>query len=264
MARCDSSFNLDGQWIPCGKCLNCKANRVSGWSFRLHKEWERSSSAHFVTLTYDEATVPYYGEYQSLHKIDVQNFLKRLRKLNPQKLKYYAASEYGPDTYRPHYHIVLFNAIPETIEKAWTQGFSTTTKVTSARIGYTLGYLAKPRIIPAFPQDPRQREFSLMSKRLGDNYLTVAMQRWHSLDYKNRLYCNIKDGKKIAMPRYYREKIFSKEQIAEIVIHLEEQELAEERAHPVENIVEHINQKKRISLNNYRKLHAKSKKTGTL
>lgn len=48
-------------------------------------------------------------------KKDVQNFMKRLRKRisnlnipqNEKKIRYYFASEYGPKTYRPHYHGVL-------------------------------------------------------------------------------------------------------------------------------------------------------------
>lgn len=49
-------------------------------------------------------------------KKDIQNFLKRVRarinKLNissnDKSIRYYIASEYGPQTYRPHYHGVLF------------------------------------------------------------------------------------------------------------------------------------------------------------
>lgn len=38
------------------------------------------------------------------------------------------------------------------------------------------------------------------------------MIRWHAADFKNRMYCNLKDGKKIAMPRYYKEKVFDEYQ----------------------------------------------------
>ncbi len=53
--------------------------------------------------------------YAAVCKKDIQNFMKRLRKLisklnipnNEKKIRYYFASEYGPKTYRPHYHGVL-------------------------------------------------------------------------------------------------------------------------------------------------------------
>jgi len=49
---------------------------------------------------------------------DVQNFMKRLRqnlkKYTNEKIRYYAVSEYGPKTFRPHYHFMLFYDKPET------------------------------------------------------------------------------------------------------------------------------------------------------
>jgi len=38
------------------------------------------------------------------------------------------------------------------------------------------------------------------------------MQTWHIADHENRMYCNLTDGKKIAMPRYYKQKIYTDEQ----------------------------------------------------
>lgn len=34
------------------------------------------------------------------------------------------------------------------------------------------------------------------------------MKAWHHADELNRMYLNLKDGKKAAMPRYYKEKIY--------------------------------------------------------
>lgn len=57
-------------------------------------------------------------------------------------------------------------------------------------------------------EDGRQCEFSLMSKGLGKNYLTDDMISWHQKDVLQRAYCNLEDGKKVAMPRYYRERVY--------------------------------------------------------
>ena len=41
---------------------------------------------------------------------DLDLFLKRLRSYYPdEKLRYYAVSEYGPSSYRPHWHLLLFS-----------------------------------------------------------------------------------------------------------------------------------------------------------
>lgn len=34
------------------------------------------------------------------------------------------------------------------------------------------------------------------------------MVAWHKADLENRMYCNLPGGKKISMPRYYKEKIY--------------------------------------------------------
>lgn len=70
----------------------------------------------------DTELPPIQGEDGSLQygvccKRDVQNFMKRLRKLidndlninvNGKKIRYYISSEYGPQTFRPHYHGIIF------------------------------------------------------------------------------------------------------------------------------------------------------------
>lgn len=38
------------------------------------------------------------------------------------------------------------------------------------------------------------------------------MKKWHLNDLNNRMYINIGDGKKAAMPRYYKQKIYTDEQ----------------------------------------------------
>ncbi len=74
-------------------------------------------------------------EFGVVCKRDVQNFMKRLRwwiskdkdfNNEDRKLRYYIASEYGPKTYRPHYHGVLFfdserllSKIKDFIVKSW-------------------------------------------------------------------------------------------------------------------------------------------------
>jgi hypothetical protein len=219
MAECLTPFYVkdrhtkDQVPVPCGKCPVCSARRISGWSFRLMKEGERSSSSFFVTLTYDTNHVPITKTgYMSLSKEHLQKYFKRLRKLNDEKLKYYAVGEYGGKTMRPHYHIILFNAKLETVLKAWALdgkyfGDYHVGKVTEASIGYTMKYISKSKKIPQHKNDDRLPEFALMSKRMGDNYLTDLMVKWHKLDIGNRMYCNLKDGKKIAMPRYYKQKL---------------------------------------------------------
>jgi len=236
-SRCITPFQvrdkISNQWmaLPCGKCPNCMKRRTSGWSFRLIKEGEVSETALFVTLTYNTDYVPLSKNgYMTLKKRDIQTFMKRLRKNSDKKLKYYICGEYGSKRNRPHYHAIIFNADVERIEKAWSQykaglgyvkfGDMYIGEVNEASIGYTLKYMQKPGKIPMHQNDDRQKEFSLMSKGLGQNYVTNNMDKWHKNDLLNRMYVPLKDGKKIAMPRYYKNKIYSETQKLLINNHL--------------------------------------------
>jgi hypothetical protein len=204
--------------FPCGKCPPCKKRRTSGWSFRLVKEGERSKSALFITLTYDTQYVPITPHgYMTLELKDLQKFFKRLRKLSNEKLKYYAVGEYGSTKKRPHYHVILFNANKEHIKRAWALnnkliGTYHIGNVSNASIGYTLKYMSKSSKIPLHQNDDRKKEFSVMSKGLGSNYLTKSMINWHKNSLEQRMYIAIEDGKKIAMPRYYKDKMYNEDE----------------------------------------------------
>ncbi len=242
--------------VPCSKCPPCMKRRTSGWSYRLVKEGERSKSALFVTLTYDTQSVPITEKgFMNLDKTDVQKFFKRLRKLSKEKLKYYVCGEYGSKKMRPHYHIILFNANKEMIVKAWMLnnkplGTIYIGQVTDASIGYTLKYMTKKGKIPLHFNDDRQKEFSLMSKKMGDNYITPNIIKWHKEDLEKRMYVNIPGNKKIAMPRYYKDKIYNeleKQKISDYILKISEIEtkkLEEELGEQYEKIMveRHIKQ----------------------
>lgn len=199
--------------VPCGRCIQCKKRKTSEWSFRLMQQDKTAYISSFVTLTYDTAHVPISKKgYMSVSKGDIQLFFKRLRKSLPNvQVIYFLAAEYGPQTFRPHYHCILFNAPAENIRRAWGAGDVHIGTVTGASVGYTLKYITKPGIIPLHTNDDRQPEFRLMSKGIGKEYLTKAMVSWYKnpLKMTERVYCNIEGGKKISMPRYYKLRLYN-------------------------------------------------------
>lgn len=153
--------------VPCGKCPPCVARRVSGWSFRLMQQDRIAHQSWFVTLTYANENLPRSkNNFKTLCRKDVQDFMKRLRYYSPKspKIKYYAAGEYGSDTERPHYHLILFNADPANVELAWQLGSVFFGSVSAASVGYSLKYISKKGKIPMHSRDDRVPEFALMSK----------------------------------------------------------------------------------------------------
>lgn len=206
--------------VPCGKCSGCLNTRVNSWIFRLLEEEKTSISAHFVTLTYGDNETPgwNYTEngYNTLVKRDFQLFMKKLRKHSPKfpTIKYFAVGEYGSKRHRPHYHAVIFNADVDLIKQNWSHGFVHIGKVSGASIAYTLKYMHKGKIIPQFDGDDRLPEFQLFSKGLGVGYLNPTIKKYHTDDL-SRNYVTFPGGHKSTLPRYYRERIYTKHQLSE-------------------------------------------------
>lgn len=197
--------------VPCGKCLACLSSKRNDWSFRLEQEFKYSrNGAVFVTLTYDQKHLP---SDLSVNKRDVQLFLKRLRKrYDANQIRYYIVGEYGSKYGRPHYHALLFGADSEKVRKSWVDsraapiGIVHVGKVTSASVAYVTKYI----IQQGNEVDGRTKPFTLMSRAygIGGKYLTDVMCAWHREDDRN--YC-VRDGQKIRMPKFYKDKIFYNE-----------------------------------------------------
>lgn len=193
--------------VPCGHCPFCMATRRSDWALRLHYESRMHLDAKFVTLTYANPHLVWKCGTSQLHKPHLQKWFKLVRKAG-FKVRYYAVGEYGSRTFRPHYHVLLFGQVPErVIRSSWKYGEVHIGRVTQASVMYTLGYMVNGKSWKM--RRGRVRPFCTMSRRpgLGANYLSPAMIQWHKSDRKN--YAML-EGVKRHLPRYYKDKIFSK------------------------------------------------------
>lgn len=89
-----------------------------------------------------------------LNYVDVQNYIKRLRKHLSQKLgsyetlHFYAVGEYGPVHFRPHYHLLLFTNSDEVAEvlrychdKSWKLGRSDFQRSAGGSASYVASYV---------------------------------------------------------------------------------------------------------------------------
>jgi len=193
--------------VPCGKCAFCLATRRSDWVSRLIVEWKHSEASCFVTLTYATPHLTWRGGISQLVKADLQKWFKRVRKQG-YRFRYYAVGEYGSQTYRPHYHVLLFGNVPErVIRQTWDKGTVHIGQITLASCGYCCKYVINSKHWTM--KNKREKPFAIMSRRpgIGTQYLTVAMKEWHKSGRKNYM---LVDGAKRHLPRFYKEKIFSK------------------------------------------------------
>lgn len=221
--------------FPCGRCFGCRMDRVRSWSVRCQHEascWDFNS---FLTLTYDEAHVPWHG---GLVADDVQRWLKRLRKVlsgvqegpdGRKPLRFFLVGEYGERTSRPHYHALLFNCRlsedrrvgkrtfeSDVISETWDKGGHQVGSVTPASASYVAGYAMKKVYGSAERQSDwysavdvetgevveREREFCRMSLKPGIG--SMWYDKFHS-DLRQGFV--VRDGQKFSVPRYYRRKL---------------------------------------------------------
>lgn len=209
--------------VPCGNCPACLSTRSNSWAFRLEMEMKRADNARFVTFTYDDKHLPSnMNDQKTLKKEHLQGFFKRIRANSKvPNLKYYACGEYGTSTKRPHYHAIVFNMEdkyvlnPMQIQKDWKHGHIKSLDCNLATIHYTTKYINKGKWKPEHDEetglsDEREPEFAVMSKGLGNNFLTKEMVKFMQGTPKN--YVVRSGGQKILLPRYYKERIYTKEE----------------------------------------------------
>lgn len=157
--------------IPCGKCIGCRLAYSRAWADRCLLELKDHESAYFVTLTYDDDSVPrsLYAdpntgeafEAFTLRKRDLQLFHKRLRKAIDYPIRFFACGEYGDSTLRPHYHDIIFGLKLNDLKfysrsnlgynyynsaflsKIWSKGHVVVGEVTWDTCAYTARYVMK-------------------------------------------------------------------------------------------------------------------------
>lgn len=193
-------------YVPCGRCGFCLATKRSDWSQRIMQEWKRHDVASFVTLTYANPHLTWKHNQPQLVKADLQKWLKRVRKAG-YRIRYFAVGEYGSQTFRPHYHLILFGDVPEDfLRKSWGLGEIHVGKVSLASVAYCTKYVINSKIYAM--KKNREPPFTVMSKKpgIGSNYLTKEMIQWHREGRKNYM---LVDGVKRHLPKYYKDAIFS-------------------------------------------------------
>lgn len=205
--------------IPCGRCSGCKLEHSRQWAVRCLHEKRLHNASAFVTLTYNDANLP---SGRTLLKSDLKHFMYRLRKRLGNGIRFFACGEYGEQTLRPHYHILLLSHdfedrqyyrmsgqhklyTSKTLSKLWTVGDHYIGDVTFESAAYVARYCMKKITGKKANEHYKGRvpEFIVMSRRPGIG--TGYFQR-----YTDELLDNdtiIVNGVPAALPRFYDNKI---------------------------------------------------------
>ncbi|AXH76737.1 MAG: replication initiator protein [Microviridae sp.] len=163
--------------LPCGRCIACRVFKAQCWTTRILLESTHYENNTFTTLTYDDEHLPENGH---LKKEDLTLWLKRLRKEVPQKLRFFAVGEYGGESLRPHFHVMLFNLAfteEEVISDTWGKGNIKNGEVNSRSARYVTEYCVKKWTKNSFdrPSD-LPPEFMRSSRQHPGGIGTVALE----------------------------------------------------------------------------------------
>lgn len=162
--------------IPCGQCVGCRLDYSRQWATRCMLEAKQYEHNQYITLTYDEDHVTWKmganrdtGEIEPVTTLipdHLTKFMKDLRRyykhhFNHDNIRFYACGEYGSQTHRAHYHLIIFNLpindkvflkynktgeklyTSETIQKIWKKGLISVGDVTWNSAAYVARYVMK-------------------------------------------------------------------------------------------------------------------------
>lgn len=209
--------------IGCGKCMECMKKKKREWQVRLLEEIRHDNTGKFITLTFDSKSLEYLTtkiKYPPENKDILDNelatnavryFLERWRKDNKKSVKHWFITERGHNgTERIHLHGILFtNKNKEYIEKKWLYGkIFIGNFVNEKTINYIIKYCTK--------LDKQHKEFIpkiLTSAGIGKKYTERPDSNQNKFkDTETKEYYRTKQGHKLALPIYYRNKIYTEDE----------------------------------------------------
>ena len=206
--------------IGCGNCIECRQQKSREWQTRLHEELKINKFAYFVTLTFSNESLQKLmkkynvGETNAVATVAVRLFLERYRKKHGKSVRHWLITELGHEnTKRIHLHGILFpnkELTNEELTKLWQYGRTDTGKYCNAQsINYIVKYVTK------IDNDHKNyKPIIICSAGIGKSYVENKFNRKkHEFKDKdtNEKY-TLNNGKEIALPIYYRNKLWSEKE----------------------------------------------------
>lgn len=215
--------------IPCGYCEECRRAKANEWRVRLMEEIKSNpKNIIFATLTFSEESLKRleYDEKEpnKAPQKAISLFRKRWWKKYKAPLKHWLITELGHDnTKRIHLHGIIWTELTEEqFEKEWGYGWIYFGyEVNERTINYIIKYITK--------RDEDNPEFNgkiFTSKGIGKDYINKNSLRRHR--YQDRFTeetYRTDSGIKIALPTYYKQKLWTDQEREALRIIKEEKQV---------------------------------------
>lgn len=157
---------------------------------QIYETFQKNVYRHFPPFTF-----PYASGY------DAQTFIKRLRnhikytfrrneKYKQMSIRYYIASEYGPQTFRPHFHaLIYFNSsalyrkFGRITRKAWKFGRVDISLSRGGTASYCASYVAGNACLPPLHRIKKIRPKSWHSSHLGQSSFKIICEGFDAFNF---------------------------------------------------------------------------------
>jgi hypothetical protein len=233
--------------IGCGKCMECKKQKARNWQVRLHEELrENNENSYFVTWSFDnknlnklekevqkkhreviknlkkngiykeskkrnkDAYLKGYDLDNEVCRLAVRRYCERWRKKYKKTIRHWIVTEIGgKNTERVHMHGIVWCQEKEDIEKIWQYGkVYIGDYVNEKTINYIVKYINKV--------DENHKEYNskiFTSQGIGANYLKRldSKRNEYKGDKTDERYTT-RNGIKLGLPIYYRNKLYNEEE----------------------------------------------------
>lgn len=225
--------------VGCGKCMECRKQRSRNWQVRLQEEIRNNNTGKFVTMTFtdkaliqlekeitdEDPRIKGYELENEIATLAVRRFTARWIKKYDKSVRHWLVTELGQNkTERLHIHGIVFtNKTLDELRDRWQYGNVNkwdkdwkTNYCTERTVNYIVKYISKT--------DEKHKYYNpkvLTSKGIGANYINREDSKANRyIGEKTNEYYYTRQGIKLPLPIYYRNKIYNDEEREELWINL--------------------------------------------
>lgn len=217
--------------IGCQSCVECRKQKARNWQVRLLEDLKEHKNGKFITLTFTNESyrdlakgINKYEGYDldnQIATLAVRKFLERWRKTHKKSLRHWLVTELGHNgTENIHLHGIIWTDVNlEIVQKHWGYGYMWKGNMKKGKLeNYvnerTVNYIIK--YITKIDNDHKlYKSCILTSAGIGSHYTKNLFgdskrNTYNGTDTKE--YYRTRSGHKIALPIYYRNKIYTDEE----------------------------------------------------
>lgn len=214
--------------IACGECRSCRRAKRREWAIRLQEDVKEHKNGHMVTLTFSTESLQKLSKEEeceekkgyeldnAIAKLAVKRFLERWRKKHKKSVRHFLVTELGHGkTEHLHLHgIVWTNEHQDEITDRWQYGWvwsgynKKRTYVNGRTVNYIIKYITK--------KDEHHKTYKpiiLNSPGIGAAYINTENYKLNKYKKgKTDETYKTETGHKMALPIYYRNKLYTEAQ----------------------------------------------------